>query len=287
MTGGSTKPVWITGAGGLIGNQLVTLAPQYVPVEWEGRGLSHAELDLTDATAVRAQFRREQPAAVIHCAAVSRSPVCEGEPQLARRINVDATRALAELASAIPFFFFSSDLVFDGAKGNYTEDDAPNPLSVYGETKVLAEQIVRANSGYTIIRISLTGGKSPKGDRGFNEEMKNAWRAGKSLNLFLDEYRCPAPAEAIARAVWELFLKQVTGTFHVCGAERLSRYDMGMLIAARHPELNPKIIPGSRKDYKGPPRPADTSLDCTKAQRLLSFPLPRFSEWIKTTDSDF
>lgn len=213
--------------------------------------------------------------------------MCEADPKLAHRTNVEATRQLAELAAEIPFIFFSTDLVFDGTKGAYVEEDAPNPLSIYGETKALAEQVVRQHPKHLIVRISLTGGTSRAGDRGFNEEMKNAWRAGKSLNLFTDEYRCPSSAPVIARAVWELAAKKARGILHLCFPERLSRYEIGMAVAAKHPELDPKIIGGSRRDYKGPPRPADTSMLNTKAQALLSFALPRFSNWLQEDRSGF
>jgi dTDP-4-dehydrorhamnose reductase len=158
---------------------------------------------------------------------------------------------------------------------------------VYGETKALAEQIILRNSRHTVLRISLTGGASPKGDRGFNEEMKNAWRSGKSLNLFTDEYRCPAAAAVVARAVWEILAREASGVFHLCGSEKLSRCDIGRLLAQAHPELQPKINPASRQDYHGPKRPADTSMDCSKIQPLLSFPLPRFSEWLREDKTGF
>lgn len=213
--------------------------------------------------------------------------MCETDPKLAHRTNVGVTQQLAELAADVPFVFFSSDLVFDGKKGAYIEEDPPNPLSTYGETKALAEQAVRRHPKHLIVRISLTGGTSPAGDRGFNEEMKNAWRAGKSLNLFTDEYRCPSAAPVIARAVWDLVAKEARGTLHLCFPERLSRYELGMAVAARHPELNPKIVAGSRRDYKGPPRPEDTCLVNTRAQALLSFALPRFTEWLREDRSGF
>jgi len=165
----SGKLVWVTGAGGLIGSELVRSAS-----EWAGdlqpRGLSHAEIELLDFPGVERLFRAERPGAIIHCAAVSRSVVCESEPSFARRTNVEATRVLLDLAAEIPFIFFSTDLVFDGEKGDYVEEDSPNPLSVYGETKMAAEEIVRRHPRGCIVRISLTGGHSPKGDRGFNEK---------------------------------------------------------------------------------------------------------------------
>lgn len=276
----TAKSVWITGAGGLIGNELIRSGrggdSAYTP-----RGLTRSDVDLLDFAMVERLFRKEQPAAIIHCAAISRSVDSQGAPDLAKRVNVDATAHLAGLAVGIPFVFFSTDLVFDGSKGDYLEGDRIDPLSTYAETKAAAEEIVRHNPRHCIVRISLTGGTSPKGDRGFNEEMKNAWRSGRALNLFVDEFRCPTAAPVVARAVWELLQQGARGTFHLCGAERLSRYEIGQLLAERHPELQPKIIAGSRKDYKGPPRPPDTSMNCGKVQALLSFQLPKFSEWLR------
>jgi dTDP-4-dehydrorhamnose reductase len=195
-------------------------------------------------------------------------------------LNVEVTATLAELAAEIPFAFFSSDLVFDGRLGNYDESARPNPLSIYAETKLEAEQLVLANPKHTVVRTSLNGGVSPTGDRGFNEQMRQAWQAGETLKLFTDEFRCPIAAEVTACAVWELLLRNEPGLYHLAGSERLSRWQLGQLIAARWPGLNPKVEPTSLKTYTGAPRPADCSLNCAKAQRLLSFRLPGMTEWL-------
>jgi dTDP-4-dehydrorhamnose reductase len=280
-TAPQSKIAWITGAGGLIGNCLVNTAAQLAP-DWRVQGLKRTQLDLLDFAAVRRAFREERPQLIIHCAAMSRSPDCQTNPELARRINVEATAVLAELAEDISLVLFSSDLVFDGRAGNYDEAAAVNPLSVYAETKVAAERIVLANSRHTVIRTALNGGTSPTGDRGFNEQMRLAWQAGRTLKLFTDEFRSPLPAVVTARATWELVNKSQTGLFHVAGSERLSRFRIGQLIAARRPQLQPKFEVASSKDYSGAPRPLDSSLNCAKAQKLLSFPLPGLSDWLAT-----
>jgi dTDP-4-dehydrorhamnose reductase len=272
---------WVTGAGGLIGNYFAQTAAQFAPA-WRVRGLTRAELDLEDFDAVRRAFREQRPQLIIHCAAMSKSPDCQAQPELAHRINVETTARLAELAEDIRFVFFSTDLVFDGRKGNYVETDPVGPLSVYAETKVAAERIVLANRRHTVIRTSLNGGTSPAGDRGFNEQMRLAWQAGRTLNLFTDEFRCPIPAGVTALATWELVNQNQTGLIHVAGAERLSRLQLGQLVAARWPQLNPKFEAAFAKDYPGAPRPGDSSLNCAKAQKLLSFPLPGLTEWLAT-----
>ena len=279
MSGEHRKTVWVTGAGGLIGNYLVQAAAQFAPA-WTVRGLTRADVDLLDFEAVRKHFRNDSPRLVFHCAALSHSPSCQNNPELARKINVGVTALLADLAANIPFIFFSSDLVFDGRAGNYDESAPVNPLSVYAETKVAAEKITLANPRHTVIRTSLNGGNSPTGDRAFNEQMRLAWQRGETLKLFTDEFRNPIPAETTARAAWELAIKNAAGLFHVAGAEKLSRFEIGQLIAARWPRLNPKIEAGSLKEYRGAPRSPDTSLNCAKVEKHLSFPLPKFSDWL-------
>jgi dTDP-4-dehydrorhamnose reductase len=272
-----SNTVWVTGAGGLIGNYLVKTAPGH----WKVRALRRADIDLLDFDRVNLLMHVEKPGLVIHCAAMTKNPVCDANPELAMKVNRDVTVNLASQAAArgIRFVFLSTDLVFDGKKGNYREDDVVNPLGIYPNTKALAEEAVLANRDQTVIRTSLNAGHSPTGDRAFNEEMRKAFAAGKTLSLFEDEFRCPIPAEVTARAIWEIVGE--SGIFHLCGAERLSRFQIGQLVAANHPELNPKIVPGTLKVYKGSPRSPDTSMDCSKIQAKLSFELPKFSDWVR------
>jgi dTDP-4-dehydrorhamnose reductase len=269
--------VWVTGAGGLIGSHIVRVAAQFAPGH-QTFGLTRSTLDLLDSDSVRSAFRQQKPTAIIHCAAMTRTQDCQVDPKLARRINIESTALLAKLAANIPFFFFSTDLVFDGCKGHYTESDAVNPLNVYGETKVAAEQIVISNPLHTVIRTSLNCGDSPTGDRSFDEQIRIAWERGQRLSFFTDEFRCPIPAKATARACWELLLKRATGLFHVAGSEKLSRAQIGELLAARYRDLNPTFEIGSLKGYVGPARSPDTSLNSSKAQAQLSFALPRFAD---------
>ncbi len=245
------------------------------------QGLTRAQLDLLDFDAVRRAFQEQRPQLVIHCAAVSRSPAAQANPDLTWRINTDATAHLARLAAEIPFVFFSSDLVFDGLIGNYDESATPNPLGVYAQTKVAAEKFVLANPRHTVLRAALNAGASLTGDRAFNEQMRLAWQRGATLRLFTDEFRCPIPAAVTARVVWELVNQKQAGIFHVAGSERLSRYEIGKLLAARWPQFNPRFEAALAKDYPNPPRPRDASLSCAKVQSILPFQMPAFSKWLR------
>lgn len=274
------KLAWITGANGLIGNCLIQAAPQCAP-GWRVRPLMRADFDLLDFAAAEREFKKDRPQLLIHCAAITAVSDAQKNPALAWRVNAEATKFLAGLAAEISFVFFSTDLVFDGRKGNYSETDAPNPLHVYGETKAAAEQFVLQNPRHLVIRTSLNAGKSPAGGRAFNEQFRRSLQtAGHGMVLFTDEFRCPIPAVETARAAWELAGKNCAGLFHVAGAEKLSRFQIGGLLVKRWPEITAEIKSGSARDFPGPPRALDTSLDISKAQKILSRPLPKLSEWL-------
>jgi dTDP-4-dehydrorhamnose reductase len=280
------KPlVLITGAAGLIGRYLLTTAPRWAP-QWEVRGLTRQDVDLTDVESVRRFWRDLHPHVVIHCAAQSRTGPCQQDPSLARRINVEATALLAELSADISFLFFSSDQVFDGAKGWYVETDPVNPLNVYGETKAEAEHVVLQNPRHSVIRVALNAGTSPTGDRSFVEDMRNSVKGGRPLTLFTDEFRCPLPAGMTARALWELIGQDRPGLYHLAGADRLSRWEIGQTLTPWYHELAGHIQAGSVRSYVGAPRPPDLSMRCGKLQGLLSFPLPGLRTWLAGRTND-
>jgi dTDP-4-dehydrorhamnose reductase len=270
----------VTGAGGLIGQYMVKTAYRWVP-GWEIRGWSRANVDLTDFDAVDRLWSTLRPSAVVHCAALSRTKDCEHDPALARLVNVSVTEHLSKLAQNIPFLFLSSGEVFNGQKGWYTETDAATPINEYGRTKLCAEQSVLENPRHTVVRIVLTAGESTQKDRSFVEDMCRVARSGRECRLYTDEFRCPLPAGVIVRAIWELIQRERPGLYHLGGAERLSRWQIGELLLPWYPELKGCLVKGSARDHVGAPRPADLSLRCEAIENLLSFRLPGLSEWLR------
>src|SRR5262245_4456212 len=269
----------ITGASGLIGRYLVRTAPRWAP-DWDVQGLSRACLDLADYGNVDRAWQSIKPSAVIHCAALSRTKACEQDPDLAHRVNVEATAHLAQLSRNIPFVFLSSGEVFDGKTGWYGETDEPNPINRYGRSKLEAEQVVLQNPGHTIVRIVLTAGTSEAGDRSFVEDMCRTAKAGRDVALYADEFRCPLPAGVVVRAIWELVDRKKPGLYHLGGSERLSRWEIGEALLPWYPEFKGRLIKGSARNHVGSLRPADLSLRCDKIQDLLSFRIPGFREWL-------
>jgi dTDP-4-dehydrorhamnose reductase len=279
----STEPqplAWITGANGLIGNYLVQTALRWAPA-WRVRALTRADVDLLDFAAMEHEFKKDRPQLIIHCAAVTAISDAIKNPARSRRLNCDATQLLAGLVREQQFVFFSTDLVFDGMRGNYVETDPVNPISLYGETKAIAEKMVLENPRHLVVRTSLNGGTSISGKRGFNEQLRASLQAeGQGMTLFTDEIRSPLPASETARAVWELVRKRCTGLFHVAGQEKISRWEIAQLLVRRWPDAKGNLRSGLARDFAGPPRALNTSLDISKVQKVLTIPLPGLGGWL-------
>lgn len=282
----------ITGASGLLGSHLARLAQG----RFETLGLcsprsadaSAARVDLTNAEQVEKSVRGFRPRILIHAAAMTAPVNCEKQPELATRVNVDATRQLAKIAAELDarFLFISTDLVFDGEKGMYREDDPVSPLSHYARAKVVAEQATRELvAGSLVIRTSLMVGYSPRGDRSVNETMQRALDRGETLPLFTDEYRSLIGVRNLAEAILELAVRTETGILHLSGPERRSRYEWGVLIARRFGWDVTRIQAVKRADLKMfQPRPPDVSLDISKARHLLKTPIRTIQEVLRDLD---
>ncbi len=148
------------------------------------------------------------------------------------------------------------------------------PLSCYAQSKAEAEVLDLFNTMHTVVRTSLTAGQSPMRNRGIEEQLKLRWFKGETVRLFEDEFRKPIAAKVIAQVTLKLVAANQTGLYHLAGSERMSRYEIGRLIADIFSEINSKIKPCSLSEHKGIPRPAHTSLNCAKLENLLSFPVP-------------
>jgi len=291
--------VLLTGASGLLGgNCMARLArnptvqlyathrdPDFSIPNTFAQGVSAFPLDLTNETDVWNIVSTLQPNIIIHTAAHTETAFCEWNRQDAYALNVKATKVLATLAEMFSarFIFISTDLVFDGTKGNYSEDDAPNPLSYYAETKLEAEVLVRKLVGnHIILRVPLMLGVSPRANRSVNERLIKEFEAGKTVNLFCDEYRTPICASVLARVIEEVAigrLSEITGLLHAGGAERVSREDLGRKIASRWKFNQASLQRASSSDVSStPPRPKDVSLNSTKLHAHLSFKIPSLEE---------
>ncbi|MEL6249361.1 MAG: NAD(P)-dependent oxidoreductase [Cyanobacteria bacterium J06648_16] len=299
---GRDRPtLWITGISGFLGWHLSQVA-QYRwrifgtyhrhPVEFTDPAIgTTAPLDLLDFAAVTATFEAQPPAAVIHTAAMSKPNQCQQQPQASQAINVAATEHLARCCAAaqIPLVFTSSNVVFDGQSPPYQESDPPCPVNLYGEQKAEAEQRLRAAYPAAIVcRLPLMFGPPAPAAGSFLQDFLDRLRSGTPLTLFTDEIRMPADARSIATGLLLALAHPGTQTLHLAGADALSRYQMGQLIADIWQIDHAHLRPCRQADMPMPaPRPPDLSMNISRAQKLGFQPVSMRTalEAIRTTET--
>ncbi|MEO0842504.1 MAG: NAD(P)-dependent oxidoreductase [Cyanobacteria bacterium J06643_5] len=272
------KKLLITGASGFLGWHLCKLASKkwdvygtYFSHGLEIPGTKLVKLDLTNFRELRTVFEEIQPAAVIHTAAQSQPNYCQTHVQESLLINVTTSLNIAQLCAdnSIPYVFTSTDLVFDGLKGNYQETDSVNPVNIYGEHKAMAEvEILKQYPQAAICRMPLMFGNATPTATSFLQSFVKTLREGKELKLFTDEFRTPVNGQTAAEGLL-LALEKVQGIIHLGGIEKISRYDFGRLLVEIFEIPNAKIQASLQKDVKmAAPRPSDVSLDSSKAFEL-------------------
>jgi dTDP-4-dehydrorhamnose reductase len=277
------KKLLVTGAGGFLGWNICRTAVRSHSVVGVYRsrfvamdGVRPEKCDLTDFRALQELFLRTRPDAVIHAAAQSKPDICQEHPSATKKINVDASLAIAGLCSdyGIPCAFTSSDLVFDGSAPPYDEERTTSPISVYGGQKAAAEAGMRERHDRVVIcRMPLMYGDAPPQASSFMQPFTCAILAGKELRLFSDEFRTPVCGSAAARGLL-MALDHAPGTLNLGGRERLSRHDFGIKLAGALGRPDATLTPVSQKEIATKaPRPADVSLDSRKAFSLGYDPL--------------
>ena len=213
---------------------------------------------------LRSVWDQVQPSAVIHCGAMADPRACESDPELSRQTNVNWPVELAELAAkrGLPMAHFSSDLVFDGTTPMYGEAEPCRPLSIYGAQKAEAEQrVAEVHPGAWLLRLPLLYGECGPWSGNGMKSLLERWSAREKTPLFVDEFRTPARTRRIARYVLD-HLGDFSGLMYLGGGERLSRYEMGRLLA-HSSDLSEEYIVASRQaelEHLGQ-RPADVSLN--------------------------
>jgi dTDP-4-dehydrorhamnose reductase len=193
---------------------------------------------------------------------------------MAHAVNVEGTQEVARWAEerGARMICFSTDLVFDGKKGWYKEEDAVDPTNVYGRTKLEAEeQVERISTNWVIVRLALSYGPT-RGARGdWTLAMRRALKQGETLRLFTDQFRTPAYVGDTAEAVFRLALGRENGVYHVGGRERVSRYAFGKKFCLVFQLPEKRFVPVSMKEVRmAAPRAKDCSLDTGKITRELA-----------------
>ncbi|ODT97727.1 MAG: NAD(P)-dependent oxidoreductase [Planctomycetes bacterium SCN 63-9] len=273
----------VTGASGQLGAYLVDhLESTGTPVHaWGGRSprnpLRHPEsiwrsIDLTQGTQTLEALEAANPEIILHLAAISAADAVFNAPKQALAVNVTATRLLADWCAERDrrLIFTSTDLVFDGTRSHFREEDSTNPLLAYGRTKVEAEQAVLSIDRGLVARMSLMFGFSKSARQGFFDRAIHSMKQGIPQTFFEDEYRTPLDYGTAVTILARLALLEVTGILHVAGYERMSRYDL-MQRAAVSLDIDPKFVKFNRRHQVilKEPRPHDVSLDTSRLRSIL------------------
>lgn len=282
--------ILLIGKNGQVGWELCrTLAPLA-----RLTALGRPEIDLTEPAATRALVRQTRPDLVLNAAAYTAVDRAESDAETAHRINAVAPGALSEAAREVGAWIihFSTDYVFDGAKREpYVETDAPNPLGVYGRTKLAGDEAVRAaNPRHLIFRLCWVYGTR---GQNFLLTIRRLARERETLRVVSDQFGCPTWSRLIAEAV-ALALRQVltdadaarfAGTYHLAAGGHTNWHTF----ASRIVELMPpserrcrEVQAISTAEYPTPARrPAWSVLDCGKLKRTFGLELPDWEEGLR------
>jgi dTDP-4-dehydrorhamnose reductase len=279
--------ILITGASGLLGLNLALETTRRHKVF--GTANHHAlktdaftviQTNLLAPGAVERLLEQTQPDWVIHCAALANLDACEADPLLAQQLNTELPRTLAShvARSGARLVYVSTDSVFDGLRGNYTEEDTPTPVGVYSRSKLNGElAVAEADLTAIIARVNLFGW-SLTGNRSLAEFFFNNLSLGKQVMGFTDVYFCPLLANDLAEIFIRMLEMNLGGLYHVVSSESLSKYDFGQRLAERF-TLDGSLINPTSVSQSGlkATRSPNLTLRSDKLARALGVPLPKLS----------
>jgi dTDP-4-dehydrorhamnose reductase len=230
-------------------------------------------MDITKESDVRRVFNSLKPDVVIHAAAETNVDRCEVDKKHAWRVNVGGTKNIADMSNVINarMLYVSTDYVFSGEQGLYTERDDPNPVNHYGSTKLEGERyVIRTCRDYAIARTSVLYGHHPSKSN-FVKWVIQTLRENEPISVVDDHYNSPTLAGNLAEAILEMIQKNLNGLYHVAGSERITRFDFAIQVAKNF-DLDSSLIKPVRMSELGAwvaKRPRDSSLRVDKIQKQI------------------
>ncbi len=268
--------ILVTGASGLLGAKVAELAHDighdvysaylnHIP-----KGIKPLHLDIADRLEVFKKIEEIKPKSIIHCAALTDVDRCEVNQSLAKKINVDGSRFLAEasLKTKSYLVYVSTDYVFEGSKGMYKEDDDTVPVNFYGFSKLQGEKVVnKTTRNLLICRPSVIfGALTESWEKNFTDWVIQSLNKKSEINVVEDQIVSPTLNTNLAGMLIEACEKRITGIYHMAGASRISRYDFSVMLAeVMHLDKN-FIKRAKMKDMAWlAKRPIDSSLNVNKA----------------------
>ena len=286
----------VVGANGLLGSNVVRAGQQG---GWNVSGTYHStrpafdipltQFDLREYDTFDDILSQHDPDVVINCAAMTDVDGCETNPEQAHILNGDAPGGLASHCDAndIEFVHVSTDYVFDGTGHEpYSESADPNPVQVYGKSKLAGEQAVRDEIAEVVIaRLSFVWGihRSRDALTGFPAWVRNQLQSGEEVPLFTDQRVTPTRAGQAAETLLELIGQDATGLFHVACSSCVTPYEFGEVITDHVGNSEELLSEGSMDDVeRDAARPKHSCLDIEKAESTLGRPQPALCKDVET-----
>jgi len=294
------QTILVTGSNGLLGQKLTDLAVAdgritlVATSRGENRhpvkeGYTYIDLDILDSDRLRTVVAEHRPHIIINTAAMTNVDACEHDPEGCRKLNIEAVATLVELCEefGIHLIHLSTDFIFDGKEGPYAEDAQPNPLSLYGQSKLDAEHhIERSNCKWAILRTILVYGVVADMSRS-NIVLwaKGALEKGEPLRVVNDQWRMPTLAEDLAQACLLTAISGAQGVFHISGKDMFAIHELVAAVADFW-KLDKSLIRQVSSDTlsQAAPRPARTGFVLDKARRELGYEPRSFEEGLALVD---
>ena len=287
---GKLPKLLVIGARGFLGNFVAGQALGAYDVYRGDRTQDDADtdvvIDIADRTSVNRAFAIVRPDAVILLAAISDIDRCQRDPDLALAVNLHGAENVANACGRVDakLLFTSTGAVFDGRKHGYTEEDAVSPVSMYGETKVMAEEVIQALLPPAIIaRVSLVLGRTSRpGTNSLLNKMMCRWQAGEIVYASDVESRNPIDAVTLSQWMLELLADDRNrGIYHAGATDSMTRYEIAQAVASDL-DVPPELVqPELRSPTGRAPRGIDHFLLTTKISQVCTTPVPTCRQVIK------
>jgi len=271
------RKILVTGSSGLLGSKIIEQARRLYEVIPTYRTRTtfpnSVKMDITQESDVRQVFSHLKPTIVIHTAAETNVDKCEVSKEHAWSVNAKGTENIADMSRMVSakIIYVSTDYVFDGEKGLYTEEDDPNPINYYGLTKLEGEKyIVDTCEDYVIVRTSVLYGWHPSKSN-FVKWVITSLEDNRRINVVNDHYNSPTLADNLAETVLEIIEKDLKGLYHTAGSERIDRFEFAVEVARNFFLDSSLIQPAKMDDLKVwvAKRPRDSSLCIDKIQKSI------------------
>jgi dTDP-4-dehydrorhamnose reductase len=288
--------ILVTGASGLLGiNFCLATAEEHEvlgvfqsnPIKSED--FRAIQADLTNPEELKQLINQFEPNLLVHCAALANLGYCEKNQTDAHLVNAILPGEIAKITanSNCKLISISTDAVFDGIIGNKSEEDSPNPQSIYGKTKLAGEILVLENDPNAIVARVNFYGWSISGKRSLAEFFINNLRKKNPINGFSDVFFSPLYVNHLISILLDMNNKDLSGLFHVVNSENISKYDFGIQLAKVF-GLNPNnISPISVNDANLiAPRSNNLSLNVQKLSSALGYSVPSIEAGIEDFFTD-